>query len=167
MSDTLTTDDTTTTDDTATEAQAPEATASTEAPAADKPKRGRGALEAEVKKVCDEFAIGGLKLDDGELLTPHRIGKIISDRGGVEVSTGAVAANLDRWKEIGFVVLNDKPVAFLDYTDAGRSEGLAALKAAASERKRAARKAAKDAEKAAAPASDPTSPPADPAQPTA
>lgn len=119
-----------------------------------KGRRIRGALEADVKRVCDEFVTGLVALPEGELLTPHRIAKIVKDTIGdpeYSPSTGAVAAVLVRWKAIGFASLNEKPMAFLDYTDAGRTEGLTALKAASAEGKRAERKAAKAASTPAAP----------------
>ena len=117
-----------------------------------KARRGRGGLEAEVKRVCDSFVNGTLTVPENELLTPHRIAKAIKEGGSEKASTGAVAAVLARWKEYGYAVLNEKPLAFTDYTDAARDEGLTALKAASAERKRAARAAAKAAEASAAPA---------------
>lgn len=124
-----------------------------------KARRGRGGLEAEVKRTCDAFVNGTLTVPEGELLTPHRIAKNIKESGSEKASTGAVAAVLARWKEYGYAVLNEKPLAFTDYTDAARDEGLTALKAASAERKRAARAAAKAAEAPAQPAPAPTAEP--------
>lgn len=120
--------------------------------AEDKSRRGRGFLETDVKSVTDKFVTGTVKLADGELLTPHRIARLIKEHDGLDKppSTGAVANILDAWAEIGFASINEKPKAFLDYTETGREEGLTALKTAASDAKKAARKAAKEAEKAAA-----------------
>ncbi len=125
--------------DTPTEASAP------------KVHRGRGGLEAEVKRICDEFVTGKFALPEGEVLTPHFIAKRIKEDEGTDEapSTGAVAAALDRWAEIGFAEITEKPKAFVDYTEAGRDQGLTTLKAASAERKRAIRSAAKAAEKAA------------------
>lgn len=121
-------------------------------PAEAKARRGRGALEADVKTVCDQYVTGGLVLADGDHLTAHKIANNIKTMHSLSEppSSGAVTAVLERWKEIGYANLNDKPKAFTDYTDAGRTEGLTALKAKAAEEKRATRAAAKLASKAAA-----------------
>lgn len=146
--------------------EAPEATepvappvappAAEEAP--DKNRRGRGDLEHDVKLTCDKFVTGTLVLPEGQTLTPHRIAKHIKESDSLDEapSTGAVAAVLDRWaNDYNFAVVNDKPKAFVDYTDAGRAEGLTALKQKAHDAKKAARAAAKAAEAAAAnPSSD-------------
>lgn len=133
----------------------------------DKARRNKGLLEADVKRICDAFVVGQVTLKEDELLTPHKISRLIQEIDGLTSppSTGAVAANLARWKDIGFAQLNEKPVAFLDYTDAGRSEGLSALKAAHAAHKRAARKAEKDAAKPAesTPEPDSTDTPIEPA----
>lgn len=125
-----------------------------ETPAADAPakeRKQRGDLEAQVKEVTDAFVTGTLVLGEGEFLTPHRIGKEIAGKYGDKPSTGAVQSAVKRWSECGFAQVNEKPYAFVDYTEAGRTQGLSALKAAAAEQ----RKAAKAAEKAAAaPAAD-------------
>lgn len=133
---------------------APEPDAPASEPEAAKERRSKGGLEVSVKQVCDDFVVGNITLKEDELLTPHKISRLIKDREslGEAPSTGAVAACLARWSDIGFATLNGKPVAFVDYTEAGRTEGLSALKAAAAERKRAARKAEKAA---AAPAASP------------
>ena len=109
-------------------------------------------LEADIKSVCDEFVLGNVTLGDGKLLTPHAIAQIVMAKrnDGTKVSGGAVAAALSRWAEVGFVTLNPKPVAFVDYTDAGRTEGLTALKRAHAERRSAARAAEREAAKATA-----------------
>lgn len=114
-------------------------------------RRGRGDLEHDVKLLCDAFVTGSLTLGDGEHLTPHRIAKEIKNRDGLDEtpSTGAVASVLDRWVKYGFAVLNDKPKAFVGYTDAGRTDGLSALKKNYAEKQKAAKAAAKAAENAA------------------
>ena len=111
----------------------------------------RTTLESDVKTICDSFVVGSFTLPAGKLLTPHTIaGAVMSSRtDDTVVSGGAVAACLARWGEVGYVVLNAKPIAFLDYTDAGRTDGLGALKRAHSGRLSAARAAMKDAAAAA------------------
>lgn len=111
----------------------------------------RTALENDIKLVCDDYITGALVLPDGKLLTPHAIAAAVMARrtDDTKVSGGAVAACLARWTEIGYVVTNAKPVAFTDYTDAGRNDGLGALKRAHSARLSAARAAVREANKAA------------------
>lgn len=128
-----------------------------------KARRGRGELEADVKTICDQYVTGGLVLPEGDHLTAHKIANNIKALHTLAEppSSGAVTAVLERWKEIGYADLNDKPKAFKDYTDAGRTEGLTALKAKAAEEKRANRAATKLAAKSTAPdtASTPETPP--------
>lgn len=109
-------------------------------------RRPRGWLETDVKQVCDKFITGEVALEEGQHLTPHRVSRLVKELEGLDEapSTGAVAAVFDRWKEIGFAVISDKPVAFVDYTEDGKSLGLAAMKAVRSENRKAERKAAKE-----------------------
>lgn len=102
----------------------------TEAETEDKVRRGRGLLEVDVKSVTDAFVQGQVTLGEGDLLTPHRIGRQIKERDSLDKapSTGAIVNVLKKWSDIGFAVVNDKPLAFTDYTDAARSQGLSALK---------------------------------------
>jgi hypothetical protein len=121
-------------------------------PVEPKNRRGRGQLESDVKRLCDAYVSGDLKLPEGrEHLTPHVIARAIQQTESLvsAPSTGAVAAVLDRWEVIGFAVVSDKPKAFVDYTVAGRSEGLTALKAKSATGKREQRKAMKAAEASA------------------
>lgn len=119
-----------------------------EAPA-EKARRPRGTLESDVKVITDQFVTGQLALDEGTALTPHRIGKAIKENDNLDSapSTGAISNVLARWGEIGFAVINDTPKAFVDYTQAGRDNGLSAL----TEQSKAARKQAKAEAKAAQP----------------
>lgn len=111
------------------------------------PRAPRTDLEADIKKVCDDFVLGTITVPEGKHLTPHVIAQhVMANRGNdTKVSGGAVAAALARWAEIGYVTIWPKPVAFVDYTDAGRTEGLSALKRAHSARRSAARAAEKAA----------------------
>lgn len=117
------------------------------------PRRARTELESRVKAVTDAFVSGSVPLGDGEALTPHRIAKRLEDEPGNEgkVSTGAVASVLSRWEAYGFAKLTPKPLAFVDYTDEGREEGLTALKEAATKAKREQKAAIKAAEAPATP----------------
>ncbi|MGE0342518.1 MAG: hypothetical protein AB7O86_05580 [Porticoccaceae bacterium] len=125
-----------------------EADAPVEAPTEDSPAQGasapsapalkttksRGTLEAETLAVCNDFVTGLLVLEEGQMLTPSTISRVIHARNGNvgnPPSSGAIADNLTRWAAIGFCTVNDKPKAFVDYTDEGRDKGLTALKAEA------------------------------------
>lgn len=112
-------------------------------------------LEGDLRKVLDEYVTGKLVFPEGTLATPHTLAAEIKKlRGdGKEVSSGAVSAALARWEEVGFASLGTKPVVFIDYTDAGRDQGLTALKQANRSAKSAARKAAVEPK---APAAAPT-----------
>lgn len=106
----------------------------------------RGVLELEVKQVTDTY-----DPDHPEPLTPHRIVKAIkANREGQGIfdrrdpSTGAVTDILKRWREIGFANLAEKPQRFVGYTDEGMAHGLAALRHAGAEARKA-RKAARAA----------------------
>ena len=126
----------------------------------------RTALESDIKLVCDAYVLGDLTVPEGKFLTPHVIAAAVmrTRNDDTKVSGGAVAACLARWVEIGYIVANPKPVAFIDYTDAGRNEGLGALKRAHSARLAAARAAVREANKAAAGAPGTNQPaPVDPA----
>ena len=112
-----------------------------------KERRPRGWLETDVKSVTDKFVSGEIVMKEGEFLTPHRIANLVRDLDSLDAapSTGAVAAVLNRWKELGFITTNDKPYAFLDYTEAAKTEGLSALKQARAAERKASRAAAKAA----------------------
>lgn len=82
-----------------------------------------GWLQNAILEICLEYEDG--KLDTGgKPLTPHRIAKLIGERGNPTPSSGAVAAALDRWKEYGFAKISEKPVAFKSRTAAGKKKGL-------------------------------------------
>lgn len=110
------------------------------------PRAAPSDLEGDLRKVLDDYVSGKLTLAEGALPTPHtlasEIAKLRDD--GKRVSSGAVSAALVRWQEIGFATLGEKPMVFIDYTDAARSEGLSALKATHRAGKNAARKATKE-----------------------
>ena len=112
-------------------------------------RRSRGSLESDVKSICDKFVTGEVKLGDNENLTPHRISRLIKDHESLDAppSVGAVAAVLNRWEKIGFAEVEYKPFRFIDYSEAGRTDGLTALKAAAAAEMRAQKAAAKSAGK--------------------
>jgi hypothetical protein len=130
----------------------------------------RGALETETRQICDAFVTGDLKLEDGKVLTPHRISLEILKRRAANLaegeeasrapSPGAITENLQRWKLIGFADIGEKPTRFLDYTEDGKTKGLAALKAEFSEQLKDKKAASKAAEKG-----EPESEPAAPAAP--
>jgi hypothetical protein len=136
--------DDTPTEDEAEQAEA-EATEPDAQPAGDaaetKVRAERTDLEGDVKAVTDDFTTGAFKIEEGEALTPHAIAKEIGKRRGAEKppSTGAVSAAFDRWKKIGFAVIEEKPKRFVDYTEEGRANGLSAMKEQAAAAKKAAK----------------------------
>ena len=152
VSDTFVVDDAST--------EAPEVTDGTDAAGADtnaptKDRRPRGWLEVDVKKVTDQFVTGEIKVENGQFLTPHRISRLVQSLDSLPEppSTGAVSAVLNRWVKLGFAQTNDKPYAFVDYTQAGREHGLTALKAqrsAALKQERAAAKATSNSDESSA-----------------
>lgn len=103
-------------------------------------------LEGDLRKVLDDYVTGLFKFPEGTLPTPHALAAEIAKRrgDGHAVSSGAVSAALTRWQEIGFATLGAKPMQFIDYTPASRSQGLTALKQAFRASKSAARKAAQE-----------------------
>jgi len=117
------------------------------APAADGPKERAAAsdLEGDLRRVLDDYVSGLLKLPDGQMPTPHTLAALIAERrgNGLKVSSGAVSAALARWVEIGFATVSEKPTKFVDYTEAARTQGLSALKAAHRAAKSAERQANK------------------------
>lgn len=144
-------------------AAAPAEAPAAEASAATVPDRAPASdLEGDLRLVLNDFVSGQLVLADGQKPTPHTLARAIAaKRGdGKVVSSGAVSAALNRWAEVGFITLDAKPMAFGDFTDAGRAKGLSALKA----EHRAAKSQAKAATKAAsAPAPAPAEASATPA----
>lgn len=121
---------------------------------AEKERAARTNLEGDLKQVLDNYVTGVLAVEDNKPLTCHQIaraiGKLRESRGesANPPSTGAVAAALDRWVEIGYISVSAKPKAFIDYTSDGREIGLKGLKDINRARKAAARAADRDAKKA-------------------
>lgn len=108
-------------------------------------RRPRGWLESDVKRITDAYITGELKTETGDLLTPYRVSQFIKKLESLEKgpSTGAIAAVFERWKDIGFAEISDKPLAFVDYTDVGRELGLRGIKEKRAQNRRDARAAAK------------------------
>lgn len=156
-------------DDTVTQADAaPAADATPDATVPDTPAKDRSPasdLEGDLRVILNQFVQGQITLGDGVHATPHTLaGLIAKHRGdGKAVSSGAVSAALARWAEVGFITLRQKPTAFDDFTDEGRTHGLKALKERHRQAKKDARAAAKAADApapaAAAPATDEGNPP--------
>lgn len=144
-------------DDTNTATLAPEdqSTGATDPAPAKASRAPRTDLEADIKSVCDDYVRGTFA--PPKTLTPHVIAAEIMRRrsDGTTVSGGAVAACLARWVNVGYIVAHDKPLAFADYTDAGRTIGLGELKRQHSARLASARAAEREAAKAGAPAVTP------------
>lgn len=111
-------------------------------------RRPRGWLEQDVRQVCDKYVTGEVKMEGDPPLTPHRVARLVKELDGLDEppSVGAVAAVFNRWEEIGFCVMTANPRAFKDYTEAGQTRGLAALKAERTEAKRLEKERIKQAE---------------------
>lgn len=120
-------------------------------------RRPRGWLETDVKSITDQFVTGVISLGEGEFLTPHRVSKLIQKLDSLDEapSTGAVQAVFQRWIDAGFMVANEKPFAFMDYTEEGRTYGLTALKAKRRAEKAEVRKADPSAKKPGRPRKKP------------
>lgn len=116
-------------------------------------RRARGRLEDLVRDVCDQIVVGGVTLPEGAVhWTPHRLAAAVKERfpgSGVEPSTGAISDTLKRWRGVGFAEVDDDPLAFVDYTDAGREKGLSVLKEESRNARVAKRRAEKEAARAA------------------
>lgn len=102
--------------------------------------RASGRLEDLVREVCDAIVLGAIEPPEGKgehHWTPSRIAKVITERypgSGAKPSAGAITDTFKRWSTLGFAVISDHPVAFVDYTVEGRAHGLTALKAARKQR---------------------------------
>lgn len=108
-------------------------------------------LEGDLRTVLNAIVTRELVLPEGKTPTPHTLAGLVADARGDDtpVSAGAVTAALKRWDEVGFVSLSDKPITFVDYTEAGRNHGLAYLKQQHRDRRRKARAAERSAAKEA------------------
>ncbi len=140
---------------------ATDAAAATEAEPVDRRKKNE--LEEMIRVVTNKIASGEINLGEGGAATPHRLAQEVKTAFQLEKapSAGAVTANLQRWKEVGFIDTTEGPFAFVGYTEEGREQGLNAMKAASRARKSAAHAAAKAA---AAPAPAPAESESDPAE---
>lgn len=149
--------------ETETETEAPEVEteseteteAESESKAGDKiPKRAPTDLEGDVLTAIKHVTQGTIQLPDDKKLTPHTVAKLVeNDRGDDQpVSTGAVSDCFKRWEKLGFIELDEKPIAFASFVAGDSKEYLDDLKVARREKlaaDRAAAKAAKAAEKEA------------------
>lgn len=134
----------------------------TDTPAEAKERAAASDLEGDLRRVLDDYVSGLLKLDEGTLPTPHTLAATIAARrgNGLKVSSGAVSDALARWVAIGFATVEGKPLRFVDYTEAARTQGLSALKAAHRASKSAERQANKPPKPVPASAAEPDVAPA-------
>jgi hypothetical protein len=136
---------------------APEAPTAAEELKAEEPKfprKPRGAMEEQLRETIAALVAAG---DERQLTTALLADETFKRHQGtgVKPSTGAIADNLKRWAKIGYCTINEKPLAFLCFTEAAATEGLAALKEKGRAAGKATRAAAKAAAKAAAEAEAP------------
>lgn len=121
------------------------------APATPKPRTPPTELEQDLKRVCDDYMTGAFA--PGKPLTTQVLARQIhTNRGevGNRPSSGAIADALKRWQDIGFAHVDERPLAFVKYTEAGETQGLSALKLEHTARKAAARAALRADKKATA-----------------
>lgn len=85
-------------------------------------RKAHGELEQQVLEACDKW----VKMGSPGLLVPSLIAKII-DPDNLP-STGAIAAVLGRWAELGFAVMGQKPIRFVGYSEEGETLGLWVMK---------------------------------------
>ncbi len=111
-------------------------------------KRGRGLLEADVKQITDAYVTGEFEVPSGKPLTAYRIATAIKERDSLDElpTVGGVVYVLERWERIGFATFTRAPFAFEDYTEDGRTLGLAALGTRDREKRKAMRAAVREAE---------------------
>lgn len=116
-------------------------------------RRPRGRLEMLMLDVCTDISNEtATHPREGGTWTPHFIAGLIAAKfpgSGAAPSTGAISDNLERWRDLGFANVDDRPIAFLGFTDEGKSKGLASMKEAARAARAEAKRAAAAAEKAA------------------
>jgi hypothetical protein len=86
-------------------------------------RRRQGALEDEVKRICDYQVLG---LYVGIDLTPRFIAEQIDPEE--PPSVGAISAVFERWVAIGFAKVEKKPTRFVGYTPDGIDKGLHVLR---------------------------------------
>jgi hypothetical protein len=76
-------------------------------------RRARGQLEADVLKVCQDFANN---VFEWEICTPKLVAEEIGHRYTIEPpSTGAIDAVWNRWEELGFAKRDKKPSRFVSF----------------------------------------------------
>jgi hypothetical protein len=117
-------------------------------------RRRRGDMEELMRQICNKISMGDVPPPRGGNWTVSYIARAIHEEfpfSGVKPSLGAVADNLNRWHQMGYAIINPKPLSFVDFTEAGRDIGLAALKqrfAEAEKKRRGQVRAAKAASEA-------------------
>ena len=88
-------------------------------------RAARGELEAQVNRVCGLWLIENYPWPCTPLWISETIGK---DEGIKPPSTGAITACFNKWVEIGYAVIERKPLRFSAYTPDGIRLGLDAMK---------------------------------------
>lgn len=88
-------------------------------------RAARGELEAQVNRICGEWLVENYPWPCTPLFISTRIGK---DEGIKPPSTGAITACLNKWVEIGYAVIDRKPLRFTGFTSVGIEFGLDSIK---------------------------------------
>ena len=94
-----------------------------------------GTLERRVRDVCVDWLGGSFEADDP--LTVQKIRKEVERRHDRPVSYNGVLHALKLWGKIGAAEIGERPVHFVDFTNAARTDGFKALKARYKEQSRA------------------------------
>jgi len=119
----------------------------------DDERRPRGWLESDIEKLIKAIQSGEVTIDPvGAPLTPHLLSKTLTNVEGLAKapSTGAVSAVLDRWVNVGAAETSSRPYAFVDFTPQAKEHGIAGLKQAIKDQRKAEKQAQKDADTEAA-----------------
>lgn len=78
--------------------------------------------------ICNQYVGDANYLESPHLLlTTHRLAQKITDETGHHTTASAVHRVLRRWEGIGFALVAERPVAFLDYTELAVDVGLTEL----------------------------------------
>lgn len=94
-------------------------------------RRPRGYLTGDLNNICKMFVTGEIQLREGVYLTPSVASRLFGEIEGTPKedlpSHGAIDRIFKRWEEIGYAELRRTPLAFVDFTEAGRELGLEEL----------------------------------------
>lgn len=91
------------------------------------PGRGRGGLELDCFHAVRDLLDGKVALPEGlDKITPHAVGRVIQASDGLDKppSSGAIAANFNRWGDLGVINLGEKPQHVKGWSAAFKKAGV-------------------------------------------